>query len=69
MFGSEMQVIFIRNHFCYSTAYAAESYCVSECEFALISLLHSTACSELISCEDTAGVTYMEDLHYSLLDI
>ena len=69
MFESEMTVIFIRNHFCYCTAYAVEDYFVSGCEFTLISLLHSTTCSELMSCVDAAGGVYMEDLHHSVLDI
>lgn len=69
MFGSEMPVIFIRNHFCYCTAYAVEDYFVSGCEFTLISLLHSTACSKLISCVDAVAGMYMEDLYHSLLDI
>lgn len=64
-----MPVIFIENHFCYCTAYAIDGYFVSGCEFRLISLLHSTVFSELISRVAAAGGMHIEDLHHSLLDI
>lgn len=69
MFGSEMPIVFIRNHFCYGAGYAIEDYFVSGCEFILISLLHSPTYSELVSCVDAVGGMYMEDVFHSLLDI
>lgn len=68
MFGSEMPIVFIRNHFCYCAAYAVEGYFVAGWEFTLIPLLHSITYSELITCVDAVGAMRMEDVLHSLLD-